>query len=289
MAVVTKEIKTATGILKIHGIQTGSLAIKKKVQFVKKPGTLSTLFSFWDKEYGDCLPIWTWLIEHPEGLFLIDTGISTEIKKEGFFKKIDFVSRYYCEKQMLFKIEEQDELDNQLKTIGIDCNSIDKVLLTHLHIDHTGGLKYFPKTPVLVSEWEWKTKDSSFPQLFPKGINFEQISLDNQFENFEKAAYLTKTKDLIMVATPGHTRGHSSVILKLDDTRMICFGGDVAYNEQRLIGKTFSATIQSLRDNQKSCDQVLDLAKNKRVIFLPTHDTDNTRRLTEEIELKLTQ
>lgn len=285
MDIITKVAENNVGKIKIHGIPTGKLAIKESVLNSKKPGTLSTLLSFRDKRFGEWLPIWSWLIEHPEGVFLIDTGLSTDVKQTDYFKKLSFLPRYYFEKQMRFEIEEEEEINHQLSKIGFECNAVDKIILTHLHIDHTGGLKYFANTPIVVNDREWKTKDGSFPQLFPKDIQIESIKLNNTYKNFAHCAYLTNTEDLMMVETPGHTRGHSSIILKMSEDKLLFFGGDVAYNQNRLVNKLFSATIQSHKKNVMSCNNVMNLASQKSLIFLPTHDFESGNRLMNEVTL----
>lgn len=285
MEIITKIFESEKGVIKVHGIRTGKLAIKKSALSSNNPGLLSTILSFTDKEFGEWLPIWSWLIEHSEGLFLIDTGLSIDIKQKNYFNKLDFISKFYFEKQMKFKIEEAEEINNQLNKIGIDCSSISKIILTHLHIDHTGGLKHFPKISVLVNKREWETQDGSFPQLFPKNTKFETIELENQFECFENSYFLTNKKDLVIVETQGHTRGHSSIVLKLNENKFVFFAGDVTYNVEKLIEKVFSATTKDYKKNIISCDKILNFANENSIIFLPSHDNENGKRLMNETEL----
>ena len=285
MHTVSKTFDTEKGILKIHGIQTGKLAIKESAYISKNPGTLSTLLSFRDKKFSKWMPIWCWLIEHPKGLYLIDTGLSTDVNLKNYFSGLSFISRYYFEKQMIFEIESKQELNNQLKNLGFETNAIDKIFLTHLHLDHTGGLKHFPEIPVIVNDREWRTQDGSFSALFPDNINFEKVHLDSNFQGFERSYYLTEEKDLIMVETQGHTRGHTSIFLELEKDKFICFSGDVTYTEDRLKKQLFSATITNRKRNIESCKRIKSLAKRKSIIFLPSHDHENVERLMNEIEL----
>lgn len=274
--------KNGPSKIKIHGLKTGRLAIKQSALTSNKPGAISTLLSFRDKAFGEWLPVWAWVIEHPEGIFLIDTGLSSEVTQPGYFKEVDFVSRYYFEKQMRFEIKRAEELDAQLKQVGLEANQISKVILTHLHIDHVGGLKHLPNTPILVNEKEWKTKDGAFPQLFPPNLKIQTVQLDGQFEQFDNCHYLTNSKDLVMIHTPGHTRGHVSVALLGKEDQLYLFGGDVAYTQKRLEDKVFSATIKSQKENIESCEKIIELAKKRKVIFLPTHDSDNAQRLKND-------
>lgn len=279
MAVITKAFEINQGLVKVHGLQTGQLAIKESALSSKKPGLWSILSSFKDKQFGIWLPIWSWLIEHPEGNFLIDTGLSTDVHQDNYFKSLDFVSRYYFEQQMKFKINKEEEIHSLLKSINIKPESIDKIILTHLHIDHTGGLKHFPNTPILVNQREWKTKDGSFPKLFPPNMHLKQLTLNQSYESFERSHFLTKNKDLVLVETQGHTRGHCSVILALDDNNWMFFAGDLAYTKERLVKKIFSATIKNHQQNIDSCNKVLAMTQNKSITFFPSHDAENEDRL----------
>lgn len=291
MKVISKEILSVNGIdkLKVYGLQIGKLAIKKSALNSRKPGVVSTLRSFRDKEFCAWLPVWTWLIVHPEGTFLVDTGLSSDINQNGYFDQLDLVSRYYCKKQMKFNISREEEIDNQLQRIGIETESISKIIITHLHIDHVGGFKYFPNTPILVNEKEWETKDSAFPELFPSNLNMQALKLESKYESFENCHYLTKNQDLIMIHTPGHTRGHTSIALLSDDNRVYLFGGDVAYSSDRLLNKIFSSTIKDEKENRESCSKIIELAKKVKLIFLPAHDIDAGARLEYSEELTVSK
>lgn len=287
MNTVSKEIIAKNGVdkVKIIGLKIGALAIKKSALNSRTPGTLSTLLSFKDKEFGELLPVWTWVIVHPEGTFLIDTGLSSDVNQPGYFKSLDFVSKYYFEKQMQFEIKREEEIDYMLKQVGIKPESIDKIILTHLHIDHTGGMKHFPNVPILVNEKEWKTQDGAFPKLFPPNSSIQTVKLDHKFEGFDQCHYLTESKDLVMIPTPGHTRGHISIALIGHQNKIYLFSGDVTYTKKRLVDKVFSATINNQKENKASCEKILQLAQKSTLIFLPTHDSDNVQRLKNDLAI----
>lgn len=280
MNITTKELSIKGVPVKIHAIPTGSLAIKKAAMNTKNPGMLKTLLTSFNREFTEWLPVWCWVIEHPEGIFLIDTGEISEVNNPDHFKPLGALMNFYFRKQMKFNIKRNDEIDQQLQQIGLTTTAIDKVVLTHLHIDHADGLKHFPDTPIVVSQLEWDTKHGVFPQLLPSWFAPEKVELNHRFDLFDKAHYITEAKDLVMVHTPGHTHGHCSVVLQTDQG-IILFAGDVVYYEQQFFDLIFSATIASYKDSVKTCQKIKQFATNNAVVFLSSHEQTPGEKLKQ--------
>jgi N-acyl homoserine lactone hydrolase len=70
--------------MRIHAIQTGTVAIRRR-QRVGAAGRLRVLKTLTDNEWTEPLPILAWLIEHPEGLILVDTGETARATEPGYF------------------------------------------------------------------------------------------------------------------------------------------------------------------------------------------------------------
>jgi N-acyl homoserine lactone hydrolase len=217
------ELTTNGKPVKLHLFSTGKIA-----------GSLS---SRWQ-------PIWVLAIEHPEGIFLVDTGERAH-KFHPFYK---------------FDLERDDEVDRQLARIHIQTSEVKTIILTHRHFDHTDGLHHFPDTPVLHPN--------------PK-------DLTHTCGPFTHARYLTKTKDLVVVATPGHTRDHCSVLLKTD-THHIFFGGDMAETREQLTTEKPPVSLIRTRRQQttQSYAAVKAYAQSHPLILLLTHDPASGIRLT---------
>ena len=280
----TKELTLNGQPIKIHAISTGKIGLKSKAMHVKNPGTWSTLMSFRDKNWAEWMSIWCWVVEHPEGTFLIDTGDTAEVNEPNYYKSLGGLMNYYFTKQMRYQIERKDEIDVQLKELGLQTSDIDKILLTHLHVDHTGGLKHFEGTPALVNRLEEDKPHSVFKQLLPSWFEPTLVDVDAPFEAFSKSAYLTEDKTMLLVHTPGHTFGHSSILLKTDEG-WILFAGDLVYNEEQVKGEGFSATVANKKDILKSLGEVKAFAKNHKLVFLPSHDVQAVEKLDKMIGL----
>lgn len=77
-------------------------------------------------------PIWILVIDHPEGIFIVDTGITVKTRNPWF----------------KMRITRDEEVHRQLTSLHIKPEQITSIILTHHHFDHTGGLRHFPNTPI---------------------------------------------------------------------------------------------------------------------------------------------
>ena len=88
---------------------------------------------FWNRGPGGEVrfPVYSILIEHAEGRFLIDTGYDYDhvMKVLPFEKPIQ---------------EKHQTIPGALALLGLEPKDIDVVVNSHFHFDHCGGNKYFP-------------------------------------------------------------------------------------------------------------------------------------------------
>src|SRR6266487_3450666 len=126
--------------MKIHAIQTGTVAIKtRQVEGVGR-GRRRQLNMFLDREWTAPLPIYAWAIEHPEGVIVIDTGETARTAIPGYFPRW----HPYFRLALRMWVNADDEIGPQLERIGIRSSDVRWVVMTHLHTDHAGGLAHFP-------------------------------------------------------------------------------------------------------------------------------------------------
>jgi len=94
------------------------------------------------------LPCPSFLIEHPKGLVLFDTGCNPKI--------IDDAAGYWGEiaGHLPLQWNKSDTLDQQIKNAGYKPEDVKYVILSHAHLDHAGGLTYFPKAKFLAGRNE---------------------------------------------------------------------------------------------------------------------------------------
>src|SRR5436190_9555802 len=136
--------------VKIHAIQTGTVAIKSRQREGKGHGTHRLLNTLVDREWTPPLPIYAYAIEHPEGVIVVDTGETARVTEPGYFPRWHPVFRFAVREE----VPPEQEIGPQLEGLGIPPSDIRRVVMTHLHTDHAGGLYHFPNTDILVARAE---------------------------------------------------------------------------------------------------------------------------------------
>jgi len=266
--------------VKVHAVQTGLISVKENFLNQKGKGFMSKLNIVFGNTYADFMPIWVWVIEHPEGIIVVDTG---DVKESGYkvFYKNETLGAKFRLKVMSNKrnINKQDELDAQLSRLGIRPEQVSKVVLTHLHGDHTDGLKFFPENEIIVNEAEYRKPYGNLATTYPKWFNPTLVSfLKDRIDFFDSAYPVTKSEDVLLIPTPGHTYHHASVLLKTDNGHIL-FAGDTSYKHQQLLDNKFAGANIDFVQTQKTYNTILRYAEKYPVIYLPSHDENSANRL----------
>lgn len=276
--------------MKIHAIETGKVQITQSWRTGRGDGVSRLLHTLFDSKYTEWLPIYVWLIEHPEGLMVIDTGIPADANKRVWFPPF----MPLVQRAARFRMTPEQEIGSQLEKLGFSTDDVRWVILTHLHQDHDGGLHYFPKAEFLVSRQEWSAAhgfngrlNGYLNQRWPHWFQPQLVSFDEtQFGSFSSHYIVTKSGDVHLVPTPGHSTGHLSVILTEED-RSIFFAGDASYSEKLLIARKADGIGISPKMQLESHKLILAYAQENPTVYLPSHDPDAKNRLENRIAMNI--
>jgi N-acyl homoserine lactone hydrolase len=140
--------------MQIHAIQTGRVQIKASQVVGRGRGLARRLAPLTDREWVAWLPTYAYAIEHRDGVILVDAGASAGLKRLPRWHP-------YFRFAVRFDIEADEEAGPQLRAIGIGSADVKRVVLTHMHIDHDGGLAAFPNSEILVSPGELAVRQGS--------------------------------------------------------------------------------------------------------------------------------
>ncbi len=266
--------------IKIHPIQTGTVQIKS-TQFgsdsSRYPPPLNFLL---DGQWTEWIPIYAWVIEHPEGLFVVDTGETARTSEPGYFLRW----HPYYKLAVRFDVQPEDEIGPQMAKIGFDSDDVTAVILTHMHTDHAGGLHHFPNSDIWVDPNELKSGqgftgkiNGYLPHRWPDWFAPKSVQLQPEAVGpFSRSLPMTKDGAIRIIPTPGHTENHQSVLVQTEGITYF-LAGDTSYNQALMLaGKgDGGGTAVSLETIQK----IQQFAQETPTVYLPSHDVQSAQRL----------
>ncbi len=245
-------------------------------------GSLRPINTMLDTTWTEPLPIYAWVIEHPEGLLVVDTGETARAAEPGYFPWW----HPYFKVGVREWVRPEEEIGPQLRALGIAPTDVRWVLLTHLHTDHAGGLHHFLKSQILVSRTEYRAASGLrgqasgyLPQHWPTWFAPQLIDFAPQpFGPFPNSYPLTRAGDIHLVPTPGHTSGHLSVIVQ-EDEHALFFAGDTSYTQQLMLEQAIDGVTSNEALYQQTSHQILTYVQSVPTIYLPSHDPESAHRL----------
>lgn len=278
---ITTTVKLKGKDIKVHALSTGTVATKVNFKTKKGPGFISKLNILLDSQYTEYLPIWVWVIEHPDGLMMVDTGEIASVMSPEHLARESAYSRFISNSISKFQVDKKEELDRKLAEVNLKTDEVKLITLTHLHLDHTDGIRFFPKAEFIVNEYEYKHPYSNLPSTYPSWFKPHPVNYKpNSVETFGDAYSISSSGDLLYVPTPGHTHGHSSIILKTDDCDII-FAGDTSYDQEQLLRGELAGANIDFDKTKQTYSNLLGYAANKKTIYLPSHDPNAGKRLSD--------
>ncbi len=269
----------STGPITIYAVRTGMVSVKENFLEAVGPNRIAKLAILADCHFAPAIPIYSWVIAHPEGIFVVDTGENARVTDPRYFDGARPMDRFVNRTQLRFQVSAEDEIGPQLRRIGFPPNQVKQVILTHLHLDHTDGLKHFEGVEILVYNQERRHPYKDLPHTYPRW--FKPTLFDyhqNRAEVFGRAFPVTAAEDLLIVPTPGHTPYHASVLLRTASVDFL-FAGDLSYSQAQLIAGQVAAAHADFKLVRKTYKTVKEYASRRRTVFLPSHDPDSGRRL----------
>src|SRR6266545_1431506 len=196
-----------------------------------------------------------YLIKHAQGWMLWDTGVADAIAAMPDGQKpADPRGTHW---------KRPKTLGSQLEQLGVKPSDIKYVAVSHSHPDHIGNVEMFPQTMLLVqnAEYEW-----------PGANNVPRFKPQHPVTKLEGDKDVFGDGSVTIIATPGHTPGHQSLLVKLPRTGAVLLSGDAVHFkdnwENRRVPETNANKDQSSASMQRMADV---LAKEKAQLWI-NHD-----------------
>jgi glyoxylase-like metal-dependent hydrolase (beta-lactamase superfamily II) len=280
---VTTVVKLNGRDVKVHALCTGTVAVKTNFRKKNGIGELAKLNMLFDRKYTEYMPIWVWVIEHPEGLMVVDTGEISAVKNlDKYLAKESGFFRYFFKHSAKFGVDEKDELNYQFEKVNLKLDDVKLVVLTHLHLDHTDGLKFFSNQEIIVGDTEFTRASGNMPTTYPSWFKPNKVNYkQNRIDIFNEAFPITSSEELLYIPTPGHTPGHSSVVFKTDDFDIL-FAGDTSYSQGQVLRGELAGVNADYKKSAETYKKLMAYAANHKTIYLPSHDAGSAMRLKEK-------
>jgi N-acyl homoserine lactone hydrolase len=270
--------------MKIHAIQTGMVAIKARQVQGYGHGARRRLNMFLDRAWTEPLPIYAFAIEHPEGLIVVDTGETARTSERDYFPRWHPFFRFGLREW----VAPYDEIGPRLVERGLAPGDARRVILTHLHTDHAGGLHHFPHAEILVSRGDLDEASGRRGRLrgypnrrLPRWFDPTVVELSaTPYGPFPQSMAVTKAGDVTIVPLPGHTPGQIGVVVE-DGDHAVLLAGDASYTEDLMLRGIADGPSPDEAVAQLTHQRIRALAADTPTVYLVAHDPATGSRLAE--------
>ena len=171
-------------------------------------------------------------------------------------------------------------LVDQMAKIDVKPDQIKYVGISHFHADHTGQIASFPKATLLIGAREWDAITSPKP---PEGANvkpFESwIKGDSKVEPVPTDKDVFGDGTVIMLRTPGHTPGHSSLLVKLAQMGPVIITGDAVHFRENWDSDGVPWFNYDRAQTVASIERLKKIAANLKATVIIQHDARDVGKL----------
>lgn len=206
------------------------------------------------------------LVRHPAGDLLIDTGNSSHFDDE--IRGFPF-GTWLQLKSLAGELKPESPLPQRLRQIGEDPAKLRWAILSHVHLDHSGGLMDLPPLPVLLTREELQFANDpnvqargyviaahvqKFPSVAAPTLQFNPVP----YETFDESADLYKDGSVVVVPLRGHTPGNVGIFVNLSPERRLFYVGDAVDDERGFEERVGKSLILLDSDNAREiADQIV--------------------------------
>jgi len=173
------------------------------------------------------VPVPTFFIDHPKGRVVFDAGMhpAAGTDPEG---RLGVLSNFFD-----VELGPAEHVAARLAALDVDAGRVDHLVLSHLHFDHAGGAELLPNAKLVVQRREWEA--GADEELAARcSFDTRDYRLGHQVQLVDGEHDLFGDGRVVCLPTHGHTPGHQSLRLRLDDGSEVILCADACYLKRNL-------------------------------------------------------
>ena len=195
-----------------------------------------------------------YLIKHSQGWLLWDTGLADAIAAmpEGQRPSDPRATHWRRPKTLAAQIEQ----------LGVKPSDIKYVSVSHSHPDHIGNVAMFTQSMLLVQKAEYDWPAPGGPRFKPE-LPGDQLEGDHD---------VFGDGSVTIIATPGHTPGHQSLLVKLPKTGALLLSGDAVHFKENWDNRRVPEINSNKEQSSASMQRMADIMAKEKAQLWINHD-----------------
>ena len=170
-------------------------------------------------------------------------------------------------------------LTDQLAQLKVTPEQVKYVGISHYHADHTSQLPSLARSTLLIGKGDWDAITAPKPA---QGVNAAAFT---HWMNGGTVEPLTLDKDVfgdgsvVILRTPGHTPGHSSLLVRLKEKGNVLLAGDLAHFHENYDSNGVPSFNYDRAETIASLDRFKKIAANLKATVIIQHDPRDIDKL----------
>jgi N-acyl homoserine lactone hydrolase len=215
-----------------------------------------------------------WLIKHGTEWVLWDTGVpEASLNDPKGWSTLPKLIVYHLDRS----------LTDQLAQIGLKCGDIGRVAISHTHGDHIGNMRLFPNATVVMqrAEYNWihspDGPNDNVNQLMALARTL--LGTPKRLQLIDGDTDVFGDGSVTLLATPGHTPGHQSLLVHLKNSGFILLSGDVVHLQENFEKDIVPSLNTDKAASIASMERVKQLIATYNATLFINHDKSQTDKL----------
>lgn len=277
------------GDLVVHAVRSGFVASKEAHRTLRVPDALRLPAIVLGRVWTEWMPILTYVIEHPAGVFLVDAG-QRESTADAERLDCDPGTRWFYRNQLRLSFRPEERIDRRLAALDIDPGRLRGVVLTHRHADHEDGLSVLPPhVTAYVGAADWPSHQGALPLHWPQGRVPELVKNEGPaFGAFPCSTPITKDGSVRVLPLGGHSPGHLGLMVTAPDHSKLLFAGDATFSLEQVQQGIIAGICEAPAAARQTLGHVAAQLEREPTLLLPAHEPAALVRLANKTPATLT-